>query len=50
MALIGALVILRVFPGFEQSMYNVREMRMCEIVCDMQRDRLKEQAREPRKS
>jgi hypothetical protein len=41
-ALIGALIILWVFPRFEQWIYNVREMRTYELVCDIKRDRLKE--------
>jgi hypothetical protein len=41
-ALIGAMVILWVFPWFEQWIYNVREMRTYEMVCDIEQDRLKD--------
>jgi putative Mg2+ transporter-C (MgtC) family protein len=41
-ALVGAMIILWVFPGFEEWIYNVREMRTYEMVCAVNRDRLKE--------
>jgi putative Mg2+ transporter-C (MgtC) family protein len=40
-SLVGALVILWVFPKFEEWIYNVREMRTYEIVTGIDRDRLK---------
>ena len=42
MALISAMVILWVFPKFEEWIFNVREMRTYEMVCEINRDRLKE--------
>lgn len=41
-ALIGAMVILWVFPRFEEWIYSVRDRRTYEIVCDIDRDRIKE--------
>ena len=40
-ALVGAMVILWVFPKFEEWIYSVRDRRTYEIVCDIDRDRLK---------
>jgi putative Mg2+ transporter-C (MgtC) family protein len=42
LALVGAMVILWVFPKFEEWIYNVRERRTYEMVCDINQDRLKE--------
>ena len=42
MALFGAMVILWVFPKFEEWIYNVREMRTYEMVSEINRDMLKE--------
>jgi putative Mg2+ transporter-C (MgtC) family protein len=42
MGLIGAMVILWVFPKFEKWIYNVRERRTYEMVCEINRDKLKE--------
>lgn len=41
-ALVGAMVILWVFPKLEGWIYSVRDRRTYEIVCDLDRDRLKE--------
>jgi putative Mg2+ transporter-C (MgtC) family protein len=41
-ALVGAMVILWVFPRFEEWIYSVRDRRTYEIVCDISRDRLTE--------
>jgi putative Mg2+ transporter-C (MgtC) family protein len=41
-ALIGAMIILWVFPKFEEWIYNVRERRTYEIVCEITSNRLKE--------
>jgi putative Mg2+ transporter-C (MgtC) family protein len=42
LALLGAMLILWVFPKIEEWIYNVREMKTYEMVCDIDRDRLKE--------
>jgi putative Mg2+ transporter-C (MgtC) family protein len=42
LALIGAMVILWVFPKFEEWIYNVREMRTYEMVSEINPDKLKE--------
>jgi putative Mg2+ transporter-C (MgtC) family protein len=42
LALIGAMIILWVFPQIEEWIYRVREMRTYEIICGISRDRLKE--------
>jgi putative Mg2+ transporter-C (MgtC) family protein len=41
LALIGAMVILWVFPKVEEWIYNVREMRTYEMVCEINSDRPK---------
>jgi putative Mg2+ transporter-C (MgtC) family protein len=41
-ALIGALVILWVFPKFEEWIYSVRDMRTYEIQCEISHDGLKQ--------
>ncbi len=41
-ALIGAMVILWIFPKFEEVIYDIREMRTYEIVCEINSERLKE--------
>jgi hypothetical protein len=41
LAMIGAMAILWVFPQIEAWIYNWREMRTYEIVCDIDRQRLK---------
>ena len=42
LALIGAMVILWVFPKFEEWIYNVRDMRTYEMVCEIKSNRLME--------
>jgi putative Mg2+ transporter-C (MgtC) family protein len=42
LALIGAMIILWIFPKFEEWIYNVRSMRTYEMVCEVNRDKLKE--------
>ncbi|KAA3665051.1 MAG: hypothetical protein DWQ04_02585 [Chloroflexi bacterium] len=42
MALIGAMIILWVFPKFEEWIYNVRERRTYEMVCDVSRNQTNE--------
>lgn len=41
-ALLGAMIILWGFPKIEEWIYNVREMRTYEMVCDIDQDKLKE--------
>jgi putative Mg2+ transporter-C (MgtC) family protein len=41
-ALISAMIILWIFPKLEELIYNVRLRRTYEIVCGINRDRLKE--------
>jgi putative Mg2+ transporter-C (MgtC) family protein len=41
-ALAGAMVVLWVFPKLEERIYNVREGRTYEMVCGINRNRLKE--------
>jgi putative Mg2+ transporter-C (MgtC) family protein len=41
-ALVGAMVVLWVFPRFEEWIYNVRTMRTYEMVCDVNGGRLKD--------
>jgi hypothetical protein len=42
LALVGALVILWIFPRFEEWIYGARDERTYEIVCGVGRDRLRE--------
>ena len=42
LAIIGGMVILWVFPKFEEWIYNVREMRTYEMLCEINPDRPKE--------
>ncbi len=42
LALAGAMIVLWVFPKFEEWIYNFRELRTYEIVCATDREKLKE--------
>jgi putative Mg2+ transporter-C (MgtC) family protein len=41
-SLVGATIVLWVFPKFEKLIYNVRERRTYEMVCDIHPDRIGE--------
>jgi putative Mg2+ transporter-C (MgtC) family protein len=41
-ALIGGLIVLWVFPRFEEWIYNVRELRKYELICTVNPNKLKE--------